>query len=126
MTLLFIGGSEIFIIGLIVVLLFGADKIPELARGLGKGMRQLKDATDDLKREIKDSTGDDDIVGDIKKEISSVKKDVNEFSRPIKKQMKKQFNDNIPDLDAIKDAKEDVENIKKSVDKVSGAIKRKR
>ncbi|MEN8138985.1 MAG: twin-arginine translocase TatA/TatE family subunit [Bacteroidota bacterium] len=126
MTLLFIGGAEIFIIGLIVVMLFGADKIPELARGLGKGMRQLKDATDDLKREIKDSAGDDDIVGDIKKEISSVKKDVDEFSRPIKKQVKKQFNDNIPDLDTITDAKEEVESIKKSVDKATGAIKRKR
>ncbi|MCK5781638.1 MAG: twin-arginine translocase TatA/TatE family subunit [Flavobacteriales bacterium] len=126
MTLLFIGGSEIFIIGLIVVMLFGADKIPELARSLGKGMRQLKDATEDIKREIKDGAIDEDVVGDIKKEISDVKKNVNDFSRPIKKQAKKQFNDNVPDLDSILDAKEDVDSIKKSVDKVTGAIKRKR
>jgi len=126
MTLLFIGGAEIFIIGLIVVMLFGADKIPELAKGLGKGMRQLKDATDDLKREIKESAGDDDIVGDIKKEISDAKNDVSEFTRPIKKQVKKQFNDNIPDFDTLKDAKEEVENIKKNVNKVSGVIKRKK
>ena len=39
---LFIGGPEIFIIILIVVMVFGADKIPEIARGLGKGMRQVK------------------------------------------------------------------------------------
>ena len=126
MTLLFIGGAEIFIIGLIVVMLFGADKIPEIARTLGKGMRQLKDATEDLKREIKDTSNSDDLVGDIKKEISEVKKNVNDFSRPIKKQVKKQFNDNIPDFDAIKDIKEEVETVKKGVDKVSGAVKRKR
>ncbi len=125
MTLLFIGGSEIFVIGLIVVMLFGADKIPEIARTLGKGMRQLKDATDDLKREIKDSTGED-IVGDIKKEISEVKKNVNDFSRPIKKQVKKQFNDNIPDFDTIKDIKEEVDSVKEKVTKVTGAVKRKR
>lgn len=124
MTLLFIGGSEIFIILLIVVMLFGADKIPEMAKTLAKGMRQLKDATEDLKREIKDSADGEDIIGDIKKEITEVKRNVNDFSRPIKKQVKKQFNDNIPDLDTIKDIKEEVEGVKKSVDKVSGAIKR--
>lgn len=126
MTLLFIGGSEIFVIGLIVVMLFGADKIPEIARTLGKGMRQLKDATDDLKREIKDTADGEDIVGNIQKEISEVKKNVNDFSRPIKKQVKKQFNDNIPDLDSISDIKEEVESVKKGVDKVAGAVKRKR
>ena len=52
---LFIGGPEIIVIGLIVVMLFGADKIPEIARGLGKGMRQLKDATNDIKKEINDT-----------------------------------------------------------------------
>ena len=126
MTLLFIGGSEIFVIGLIVVMLFGADKIPEIARTLGKGMRQLKDATEDLKREIKDTADGDDLVGDIKKEISEVKKNVNDFSRPIKKQVKKQFNDNIPDFDAITDIKDEVETVKKGVNKVAGAVKRKR
>ena len=50
---LFISGPEIFVILLIVVMLFGADKIPEIARGLGKTMRQVKDATNDIKREIK-------------------------------------------------------------------------
>ena len=52
---LFIGAPEVMIVLLIVVMLFGADKIPEIARGLGKGMRQIKDATNDIKREINDS-----------------------------------------------------------------------
>ncbi len=39
----------------IVVMVFGADKIPGIAKGLGKGMRQLKDATEDIKQEIQKS-----------------------------------------------------------------------
>ena len=49
---LFISGGEIAFIVFILVMVFGADKIPEIARGLGKGMRQVKDATNDIKREI--------------------------------------------------------------------------
>ena len=63
MSLLFISGSEIFIIVLVVLVLFGAKKIPELAKGLGKGMREFKKATDDIKKEINDSSND--IVKDI-------------------------------------------------------------
>ena len=62
---LFISGPEIFVILLIVVMLFGADKLPEIARGLGKGMRQVKDATNDIKREIKNSAEKHDIDIDV-------------------------------------------------------------
>ena len=54
--LLFIGGPEILIILLFVVLFFGANKIPELAKGLGKAMRELKDASNEIKKDIRDST----------------------------------------------------------------------
>lgn len=53
-----LGGGEIFIILLIVLLLFGSKKIPELARGLGKGIRYFKEATGDVQKEIKDSIKD--------------------------------------------------------------------
>ena len=57
-TLLFfnLGGGEIFVILLIVVVLFGSKKIPELARGLGKGIREFKNATSDIQREIESSS----------------------------------------------------------------------
>ena len=88
---LFISGPEVMIIMLIVVMVFGADKIPEIARGLGKGIRQVKDATNDIKREIKDSsdtTGiDTDIAKDINKGISSVKDDIEDLTGPIKRQL---------------------------------------
>jgi sec-independent protein translocase protein TatA len=88
-TFLFIGGPEIFVILLIVVMVFGADKIPEIARGLGKGIRQVKDATNEIKKEINDSAKnqgiDTDLVKDIKKEINTVKSNVDDFTGPIKR-----------------------------------------
>lgn len=88
---LFISGAEIFVILVIVVMLFGADKLPEIARGLGKGMRQVKDATNDIKREIKNSAEKNDIDIDaaakVRDEINKVKEDfdVGEFTRPASK-----------------------------------------
>ena len=53
--LLFIGGPEIIIVLLFVVIFFGSKKIPELARGVGRAMREMQNASDDIKKEIKDS-----------------------------------------------------------------------
>lgn len=47
-----LGPLEIMIIFVIVLVVFGADRLPELARGLGKGIREFKRAADDVKREI--------------------------------------------------------------------------
>ncbi len=46
------GGGEIAIIMVAILLLFGGKKLPELARGLGKGIREFKDASEGVKREI--------------------------------------------------------------------------
>lgn len=54
-TLLFIGSlgmQELIVVLLIILVLFGAKKIPELARGLGKGIREFKDASKEIKNEI--------------------------------------------------------------------------
>ena len=53
---LFIGGPEIIVILLFIVIFFGSKKIPELAKGLGKAMREVKDASNDIRKEIRDST----------------------------------------------------------------------
>jgi sec-independent protein translocase protein TatA len=86
---LFISGGEIFFIMFIVVMVFGADKIPGIAKGLGKGMRQLKDATEDIKREIQKSAEkqgiDTSFTDDIKKEINEVKKNVDDVTGTIKR-----------------------------------------
>ncbi len=89
MNFLFISGPEIIIIMLIVVMLFGADKIPEIARGLGKGMRQIKDATNEVKREINQTAQkhniDTTIVKDVKNEIHKVKENIEEYTGSIKR-----------------------------------------
>jgi sec-independent protein translocase protein TatA len=91
--LLFISGAEIFVILVIVVMLFGADKIPELARGLGKGMQQLKSATNEVKKEITESAKkqgiDADLASDIKKDVKNIKNKVkdnlDDITGPIKR-----------------------------------------
>jgi sec-independent protein translocase protein TatA len=47
-----IGTPEMLFIVLAALLLFGGDKLPEVARGLGKGIRQFQDASEEVKREI--------------------------------------------------------------------------
>jgi sec-independent protein translocase protein TatA len=51
--------QHLILILLIVVLFFGGKKIPELMRGLGRGIREFKDAKDNVKREIESQVNDD-------------------------------------------------------------------
>ena len=62
------GGMEWVIIVLIILLLFGAKKIPELARGLGQGINEFRKASDDIQQEIE--KGQEEGVGDKKKKKS--------------------------------------------------------
>ena len=56
MHLLGIGGTEIIVILVIVLILFGGKKIPELMRGLGKGVKEYKNAVNGVENEIKETT----------------------------------------------------------------------
>jgi len=90
-----IGGGEFFFIIIVVLMLFGSDKIPEIARGLGKGMQQLKDATNDIKSEIHNSADVDGIkktfndignspqITDIKNSLNGVDNSANNISGNI-------------------------------------------
>lgn len=49
------GGSEWLVIALFVLVFFGARKIPEFARGIGKGIREFKDAVKDVKKEVNEA-----------------------------------------------------------------------
>lgn len=72
MELLFLGnlgGSEIFIILIIVLLLFGGKKIPELMRGLGSGIREFNSAKNNISNEIREGVREAD-----RKELDSEKK----------------------------------------------------
>lgn len=69
--------GEIFIIFLLIIILFGPKKIPEIARGLGQGLRKVRSAADDIKQEIMKET-EDNPISEIQKEIEKVKESVNE------------------------------------------------
>lgn len=49
-----IGGVEIMVIVLVILLFFGAKRIPELARGIGQGINEFRKASDEIKKEIKE------------------------------------------------------------------------
>ena len=55
---LFIGSSEIIVILFFVLIFFGSKKIPSLARSLGKTIREVKDASNEISQEIRDSSND--------------------------------------------------------------------
>lgn len=100
-----IGGGEIVFILLVVLMLFGSDKVPEIARTLGKLMAQLKNATNELKSEIQkgvDEITDDTSLSDISSEITKakenfigdststvtkIKEDFENITGPIKRQL---------------------------------------
>lgn len=85
---LFISGTEITFILFILVLVFGADKFPDIARNLGRGIRSIKNATTDIKSEINDSAQKHVEQGsgkDIKEEVSKVKDDIEEITGSIKR-----------------------------------------
>lgn len=89
----------------IVVMVFGADKIPGIAKGLGKGMRQLKDATEDIKQEIQKSADKQGIDTSF---VSDIKKDIDEVKGNLTSGLSKEINE-----------------VKDGVEKFSGSIKRK-
>lgn len=64
-----IGGGELFVIILVILMFFGSKKIPDLARGLGKGIREFKNATNDIQREIRDSANSIKDETDINKHL---------------------------------------------------------
>jgi len=55
-----LGWTEILLIAFVVLLLFGGKKIPELMRGLGRGVREFKDAKDNVRKELEDSIAEKD------------------------------------------------------------------
>ncbi|TVZ27373.1 sec-independent protein translocase protein TatA [Gillisia sp. Hel_I_86] len=86
---LFISGAEIGFIIFILVMVFGADKIPDIARGLGKGMRTLRNASNDIKSEITKSAEKQgiskDVSLDVQNEISKIKEDIDEITGSVKR-----------------------------------------
>lgn len=84
------GGYEIILIIVVILILFGGKKIPELAKGLGKGIREFKGATEDsnLKEDLKDIASE---VNDLKDSVDKVnpKKAIDDLKQPFKSSQKR-------------------------------------
>ena len=88
MTFLFISGAEIVFIFFIILMIFGADKIPDIAKGMAQGIRKVKDATQEIKTEIKKSAEKKGIDTDsISKEIDKVKDDIEDLTGSMKRKL---------------------------------------
>lgn len=96
-----IGGGELFFILLIILMLFGSDKVPEMARTFGKFIAQVKNATNDIKSEINKSAEESGIAKDIK-EVLDV------------------------DINPIKDIQQQVTEQVEDIENITGPIKRQR
>ena len=83
-----IGGLELGLIILVFIMLFGANKIPEIARGIGKGMKSIKHATDDIKREINDTAEKNESLADLRKDAEDAKKTFEDIQGAIKRNTK--------------------------------------
>jgi TatA/E family protein of Tat protein translocase len=70
----FLGGGELFVIVLAVLLLFGGKGMPNLMRNLGKGIRQFKDATNGLQQDINNNVNE--MTQEIKKQTNIIEEQV--------------------------------------------------
>lgn len=89
----FISFEELTVILIISVIIFGPKKIPEIARGLGEGIRAMKKATEEIKQELMNP------VENIKEELTK------EISKPLE------------DINPVKDIQDEIENTKKELTK---------
>jgi len=111
-----IGGFELIFIIFVALMLFGSDKIPDIARTLGKTMKQIKYATNDIKAEIQKSAetnglDKDSLTGGISKEIESIKGQFSEITK-------------VDDLNPVKEVQESAQKIQQDIEDLTGPIKR--
>lgn len=97
--ILFISAAEIMMIVFIIVVFFGADKVPEIVRGLARTIKDVKHATNEIKSEITKTVVDNELDMDFTKDIT------NEITQGVGKE---------------------VEELKDSLEDITGPIKRRK
>ena len=82
----FISGAELVFVFFIILLVFGADKVPDIARTLGKGIRQVRNATQGIKDEIQKSAEKQGLdTKQIEQDIKEVKDEVEDIAGSVKR-----------------------------------------
>ncbi len=82
----FISGAELVFVFFVILLVFGADKVPDIARTLGKGMRQVRNATQNIKSEIEKSAEKQGLdTKQIEQDLKEVKDEVENIAGSVKR-----------------------------------------
>ena len=102
--ILFIGTPELIIVLVVALLIFGPEKIPEIARNLGKGIRMLRDTTLHVKNEIMKEARESGLD-----------------NKKLNKDIIREFDD----IKEIMDVKEELDDFSEKINEIKGSIKRK-
>ena len=131
-----IGGGELIFIMFIVLMLFGSDKVPEMARTMGKAMAQLKNATNDIKSEIQkgaeangfDSKSLTDLTGNITNEFNKAKSNLIGDTDATFNSISSTFSSEIEKTKShlLAEPTTEVTEVKEEIEEISGPIKRKK
>ncbi len=115
-----IGGGELVFILVVVLMLFGSDKIPDIARGLAKGMAQIKNATNEIKHEITKSVEETGVINDIKEAVN-----VDEIKKSVGyDEMRDAMN--MDHFNPMNEVTKEIEQTKEDFENITGPIKRNR
>ncbi|MDI9308631.1 MAG: twin-arginine translocase TatA/TatE family subunit [Limnohabitans sp.] len=112
-----IGGGELILIIFIALMLFGSEKIPDVARTLGKIMAQVKNATNDIKSEIHKSAKENEI--DVNSLTEGFTKEVDD----LKQGMNKMVSDGESSVNPL-DISKEINEVKENFEDLTGPIKR--
>lgn len=125
-----VGGSEIVFIVIVALMLFGSKNIPDIARTLGKGFAQLRNATNEIKHEITKSADENGITQNLR-EINPLNelKDLNPLNQLKDINPVNDFKDALNPLkqiDLTTDIQNDIDKAKEDIEQMTGPIKRQR
>ena len=82
--ILFISGAEIIFVYLVVLLVFGAKKVPDIAKTLGKSVQQVKNASKDFRKEIEKTASNKGIdTKEIVDEVQNIKTEINKIKNTV-------------------------------------------
>ena len=82
--ILFISGAEIIFVFLVVLLVFGAKKVPDIAKTLGKGVQQVKNPSKDFRKEIEKTASNKGIdTKEIVDEVQNIKTEINKIKNTV-------------------------------------------
>lgn len=113
-----IGGGEMVLIVAVILMLFGSDKVPEMARGLARVINQVKNASNDIKSEITKSVDETGVIKDIKEAVNleDIKKriGINDIKNSV----------NLDQYNPLNDVQQEIEKAKEDIETMTGPIKR--